>query len=337
MRSPETGWFPGPAAFALTAVVVVIAALPAGAQARAAKGNAPTARQCTTAHDNGGRLERAGRLRDAREMMTVCGQPTCKGINNGFLRRDCLLRFDRLSADIPSVVPLLVDEAGQPVVDARVSMDGHALASPAGVAVPMDPGVHELTFSRGGAVVGKQSVVVAQGEQNRRLQVTMDGAGGEAAPPTRADADRAAGKTDGSPDEPHGETETASDEREAPAPQRQARGARLTFGSVALGTIALGGAGGFALLTYWGRKDNAQLSQCAPHCPSTGVDRIQSLYRYADIAGAVGAVALVGAIWIYATSASPAEVPEAAHHQSALGVSLLPSPTGGGAMLFGSF
>jgi hypothetical protein len=111
----------------------------------------------------------------------------------------------------------------------------------------------------------------------------------------------------------------------------------LTVGSVALGTIALGGAGGFGLLTYWGRQDNAQLSQCAPHCPSAGIDRIQRLYRYADIAGAVGAAALVGAIWIYATSGSPASEAEAAHPRSALGVSLLPSPTGGAATLFGSF
>ncbi|HXI59874.1 MAG TPA: hypothetical protein VNO55_27590, partial [Polyangia bacterium] len=212
-----------------------------------------------------------------------------------------------------------------------------------------------------------------QGEQNRRLLVTMDGPGGakrvaggkgegggdgagkssaapaaptgpagpaalvasETAPRAREDAERAAGKTDGSPDELAGDS--ASGDRDAPVAQRPARGAHLTFGSVALGTIALGGAGGFGLLTYWGRKDNAQLSQCTPHCPSTGIDRIQTLYRYADIAGAVGAAALVGAIWIYATSGSPAAEAEAAHPQSALGISLLPASTGGVATLFGSF
>jgi hypothetical protein len=104
-----------------------------------------------------------------------------------------------------------------------------------------------------------------------------------------------------------------------------------------LATVAAAGGAGFGLLTYWGRKDNAQLSQCSPHCPQASVDHIAKLYREANIAGVVGGVALLGAIIVFATS-GPSEPEEATtRRHTALRLGIAPDSAGAVATVTGRF
>jgi hypothetical protein len=267
-----------------------------------------------------------------------------------------LFRHSRLETDIPSVIPLVKTAAGEPVIDVQVMMDGQVLAARAdGLAVSIDPGMHEFVFKQGKTVLATQSLVVAQGQHNRRIMVALPPKDGDEAPASAAaghDAEPSPGKAkdnlkddDDSDSAPvaarktkrEGTADDASAE-EAPATHpAPPPGLHLSFGSVALATIAAAGGAGFGVLTYWGRKDNAQLSQCTPHCPQASVDHIAKLYRTANIAGVVGGVALLGAILVFATSA-PSEPEEAtARRHTALRLGVTPDRAGAVAMLAGWF
>ncbi|HEY2903379.1 MAG TPA: hypothetical protein VGL59_22535 [Polyangia bacterium] len=359
-----------PYAVGLSRLIVAAALLgssTAFAEARAAKSKGTGAdrapavsprirQQCVEAYDNASKFEHGGRLRDAKAMMLVCAQPTCSGVRHGFLRRECLFRHSRLETDIPSVIPLVKTAAGEPVLDVQVTMDGQVLASRAdGLAMSIDPGMHEFVFKQGKVTLATQSLVVAQGQHNRRIVVTLPSeTGGDDAPANASagrDAELAAGKTKDKDDDSDGDNapvasrkskrEGASDgatEDEAPAKHpAPPPGLHLSFGSVALATVAAAGGAGFGLLTYWGRKDNAQLSQCSPHCPQASVDHIAKLYREANIAGVVGGVALLGAIIVFATS-GPSEPEEATtRRHTALRLGIAPDSAGAVATVAGRF
>ena len=59
-----------------------------------------------------------------------------------------------------------------------------------------------------------------------------------------------------------------------------------------LGGLGLASVGAGALLTLWGRQDNAALSACAPNCAASDLDHIKTLYLASDIAFGVGAAAV---------------------------------------------
>ena len=75
---------------------------------------------------------------------------------------------------MPSVVPLVVDDKGDPRVDVQVKMDGRVIASELnGRAIPVDPGTHEFSFSTPAGVFASKQVTFAKGERNRTLAVSM--------------------------------------------------------------------------------------------------------------------------------------------------------------------
>lgn len=329
--------------------------------------NPRTVRMCTDAYATGRRLEMTARLREAKEAMMTCAQPACSGVRHGFLRHDCLFRFSRIESDIPTVIPVVLNEAGEPMVDVQVSMDGTLLsARTEGLAFSIDPGLHEFVFKREGTVLARRSIVVLQGQQNRALTIDLRGdrarpaeaTGTEgpvtpiAARDTPADDQKTgAAKTKQAVDEsdddaPHPASKSRWSKRRAresdgdtlteEIPARPPEGRHLTFGSVSFGLIGLAGAGGFGLLTYWGRLDNTQLSKCAPNCPQASVDRVSKLYRAANISLGVGGGALLLATLIYANSAdSPRE--QERPRRTALRLDVAPSSAGAVASVSGRF
>src|SRR5438105_4198057 len=99
----------------------------------------PEDQACLTAFRAAEASEQAGRLRVAKERLFLCAQPLCARA----IRRQCALRFAQLDADIPSVVPVVQDEAGTPRADVQVAVDGEPLTSHLdGRALPVDPGTH---------------------------------------------------------------------------------------------------------------------------------------------------------------------------------------------------
>jgi hypothetical protein len=325
-----------------------------GAQGDRAGGaaNARASRACSEAYLAGRKLERSGHLRDAKEQMLSCAQPSCAGARHGFLRRECLFRFSRLEADIPSVIPVVTDQGGDPLVDVQVMIDGEFLTSHAdGLALTVDPGVHVFSAKVGGAVVDTQPVVILQGQQNRQIAIGASSAAkspATKAPTTVKVAAAAERPTEESPrakqaaapspaaDQPEDDADEDSERPARPIPHQ---GAHLTLGSGALFTIALAGGGGFGLLTYWGRKDNVRLTECTPHCPASSVDHIAKLYRAANISAVVGGVALVTGILVYATSGSgsSSEEESAARRGTAYRFGVTTTQAGALGWLSGSF
>src|SRR5579872_893019 len=162
-----------------TIVAFLVAAFAGSAATQAkAKKRAPSARtihMCVDAYDAGRQFESAARLREAKEMMLTCAQPSCQSVRHGFLRHDCLFRFSRIEASIPSVIPMVVDAKGEAIADVQVTMDGALLRARAnGVAFPIDPGNHEFVFKKERTVLARRSFVVIQGQQNRPLMVTLE-------------------------------------------------------------------------------------------------------------------------------------------------------------------
>lgn len=341
---------------ALTAVVS--AALWLGAAPAQARPHARGDSACTTAHRSARDFERAGHLRQARDLYLTCARPTC----GAFVQRDCATRYTELGADIPSVVPLVTDESGSPQVDVRVTVDGELLTSRLdGHALSVDPGLHEFSFSAGDGASETQKLMIAQGQRNRAIQVSLRAGAGRAAglTPAVSTASRpvsaapspapveAPAKSSAAP--PAAETRLAlndaaaaaatDDEEAGGATPRLARaadvpGRRMTTAAYALGGVALAGLAGYGVFTYWGRKDNDMLGQCAPACEPSSVQHVRRMYLGADVSLGVGVAALVAASYVYLRSAPDVE---RAGTRTALRLGVSPAPSGATAALSGAF
>jgi hypothetical protein len=127
-------------------------------------------RACTAAYESAQERERSGHLIEAKESFLTCAKETC----GTFLEQECTARYARLNADIPSVVPMVTDDAGAPRVDVAVTMDGEPLISRLdGRAVPVNPGMHEFVFSAGGKVFSRQKLLIGQGQRNRAISTSL--------------------------------------------------------------------------------------------------------------------------------------------------------------------
>jgi hypothetical protein len=107
------------------------------------------------------------------------------------------------------------------------------------------------------------------------------------------------------------------------------------LGPYLLGGVGAAGIAGYALLTYWGRKDNDKLAECSPGCMPASVDHIKKLYMFANVSLGVGAAALVGAgTWLYLKSRSSQEV---AARPASVALDVQPLPRGALATVRGAF
>jgi hypothetical protein len=128
------------------------------------------ARACQMAYQTGQEREQSGRLVEASELFAQCAEESC----GTTLWQDCIVRGTRLSSAVPSVVPLVVDEKGDPRVDVQVKMDGRVITSELnGRAIPVDPGTHEFSFSTPAGVFASKKVTFAKGERNRTVAVSL--------------------------------------------------------------------------------------------------------------------------------------------------------------------
>jgi hypothetical protein len=259
----------------------------------------------TKAYKHAVESQKSGHLRDAVEAYRECQESTC-----GSLAATCATKSTQLCASMPSVVPLVTDEQGAPKVDVEVKMDQATLTSHLdGKGIPVDPGVHEFTFSdQGGKVFATQKVMIVEGQRNRAIAVNLRGdrvadtsaASSEVTAPASEPTEKPASA-------PKAATEAVASEKTSdksdPGSDAEVRRKRLgpspwawTAGGVAVASIAAG-----AVLTYWGNRDNDKLSQCRPTCPSTSVTHIKTLYVASDVTYGVGAVAAGLAVWLFAT------------------------------------
>jgi hypothetical protein len=171
------------------ASAAAIAILMIVAPARAQKSEpSRAAADCRSAYQAAGERMRSGHLREASRFLQTCAKMQCEAV----LRRHCLATYLQLdSADIPTVIPVVKDDAGAEHRDVQVMMDQEVLTTQIdGSALPVDPGLHEFSFSAGGKVFATQRVIVAQGQRNRTIAASMPklaaGSSQTAAPPVPA-------------------------------------------------------------------------------------------------------------------------------------------------------
>ena len=325
--------------------------------------------RCVAAYRESRENERTSHLRAARDLLIECAKPSCSRV----LRQQCINRYIRLDADMPSVVPVVTDRSGAPRVDVEVKVDGAPLASRLdGRAIAVDPGVHEFSFHAGGELLASQKVMIIEGQRNRPIAVsvqakrsltatkapgtsdskmrTEQALAPAAASPVTDLGESAPGagtaQTSGAPAAtgPVAEEapDAANDSEEAPSDLHESKVLSKPHRSVlpyVLASVGVAGIGGFGLLTYWGRQDNAALDRCTPNCQQSSVDHIHNLYLAADISLGVGIAALGTAAVLWATSSrgNPNAEPASSQKTAAYRLDFRPTNSGAFAALSGAF
>jgi hypothetical protein len=295
-------------------------------------------RACKEAYKGAQEREQANHLREARELLLTCSKATC----SAFLKQECSAKYTQLNADIPTVVPIVTDDAGALRVDVQVKMDGEMLTSQLdGHALAVDPGLHEFSFSTGGSIFATQKILIVQGQRNRTISVSTQpskktlAASVLPAPPveTVAEPSRAASEKPAprrlvtSKSTPH------EAEPETTAPPRDMERAGVSALTYVLGGVGVAAVGTGALLLVWGNKDNDGLAQCSPSCQPASVDRVRTLYTAADISFGVGVASLGVATYLFATR--PLQEKPATH--AAYHFDVQPTPSGAFATVSGQF
>jgi hypothetical protein len=136
-------------------------------QARAA---GPSLEQCVAANESAQDAQRAGKLRDARALLSTCIAAECPAV----LRQDCTLRLDGVSRTMPTVVFVVTDAAGNDLADVRVRADDAVLTERlGGTAIEIDPGQHVLAFDAPGFARVERSILLRVNEKERVVKVVM--------------------------------------------------------------------------------------------------------------------------------------------------------------------
>jgi len=312
---------------------------------------------CKAAYKGARQLEQSAKLRQARDMLLTCAKATCGAL----LKQQCTNLYLQLDQDIPSVVPLVTDDSGAPRVNVQVTMDGEVLTSRLdGRSLPVDPGLHEFSFSSDTGIFATQSIMIVQGQRNRPLSVALHGGekrGSKRAalgPASAGGIDAKASLDKPAVDKPNLEKPAAEailPEKSVPdktAPEKAAVEMDSSDSSApnvhpksgpgplpyVLSAAGLAGIGGFALLSTWGSKDNSALSACAPDCSPDSVAHIKRLYLAADVSLGVGIAALGTGLYMLLASPGSKEAPptQAKYH-----FDVKPAPSGGFATVSGSF
>jgi hypothetical protein len=132
--------------------------------------------ECIGASERSLALQKQGRLLDARHELTGCANSTCPEV----VQNSCRTREAEIGAAIPTVVFDVKDGAGQPIVGVQVSVDGGPATPGTGTAVAMDPGAHTVRVDVPGQSPVLKSVVVLEGEKEKRVSILVGSAAPEA-------------------------------------------------------------------------------------------------------------------------------------------------------------
>lgn len=136
----------------------------------------PTTAECLAANESSIKLRSDHKLVQARAQLLVCAASSCPEQ----VRAVCTAHVAQVTAAIPTVVFQASSPAGTELTDVKVTMDGALLASGLqGTALTIDPGQHEFTFETPGQPAVTKTLVIHEGEKDRREKVVI----GTEAPP----------------------------------------------------------------------------------------------------------------------------------------------------------
>jgi len=228
---------------------------------------APTT-DCIQQNVEGQQLQKAGKLVAAASRFAACGADACP-IE---VRSDCASLLARVQAATPSIVVDGCNDGGDDTSAIAVTVDGRAVKpSLDGLAIPLDPGPHDLVFDLG--VAKREShVVLAEGDKERKVTADFT-----------------------APTAPHRCHEPARVVVHPPTHRPIPASAWVS------GVTSLVGFGVFGYFGVSGLVDQGQLNQCKPTCSPGAYNDMAVRYYAADIAVGVAGVAAVLALGFYLT------------------------------------
>jgi hypothetical protein len=209
---------------------------------------------CIADHKRVQTAREAGHYLDSLEAAARCAQPSCPGL----IRQDCAAWYVDVKERTPSLVLDVRDERGRDLTDAKVTLGGRVLDLH-GRAISLDPGTHELHVEAPRHAPRVERIVLRQGEQNRRVAITLQPA-------------------------------LVASEFTPKIARR-----RISPAVITLGAIGLAGLSTFAALAITGKVRRNELDTCKPDCAREDVDNVNGLYLGANIAAAIGGSAAIAA------------------------------------------
>jgi len=226
---------------------------------------------CVAAHSHGQAERNAGRLQSAKTDFISCSTAECPGA----IQSECASFLAEVEGIMASVVFAAIDADGHDAVDVKVTVDGQAaLDKLTGLATTLDPGSHDIVYTWPDGVEQRQTVVVAQGEKNRRVELRRQPTKVEAAPGP------------------------------APAPMRAQQTPVAAYVLAGVGVAALGS---FAAFAITGKSAESAMDGCKPACSQAQADKMRLRYLLADISLGVGVVALgAGGYLFFSANREPA-------------------------------
>jgi len=218
--------------------------------------------QCVDAYKQAQMLRKSGDYVTAREQLLICSKESCPAI----VKQDCVPWLGEITRGIGSIVVEATDASGKALSTAKVSVDGKVVATTLdGRAIDVSPGTHTIRIEAEGAPAVERSVALKEGEKNHAIKVELDVVVAK----------------------PASGTEPAPTSRPVPA------------GAIVLGIVGVVGIGAFATLGLLGNAKKSEMDACKPNCNPADVDTVRTQYIAADVALAVGGVALVSAVvWV---------------------------------------
>jgi hypothetical protein len=229
--------------------------------------------RCVAASERGQSSRRRGALSDARDAFIQCSANKCPAV----VRAACVEWLDQVDAVIPSVVVAVTAPDGTDLASARVLIDGRRI--PHGKSEALDPGSHTIDVEADGYESASQPFLAREGERNRSIRISL--------------AKRKVAVFEAPA--PRSRPESRSDTSVGASP--------VTWITGGLAVVALGS---FAYFGLSGRARASELrDQCAPSCPLSERDAVQTKYVIADVS-LLAAVVLGGvSVWTLLSRPTP--------------------------------
>lgn len=220
---------------------------------------------CINAYEQAQTLRKDGKLVSAKAQAAICARSDCPAL----LAKDCSRWLTELEASTPTVVFDARTPAGAERTDVRVKIDGVVVAPHLdGKAVAIDPGTKKIVFEADDAAPVETTIVIKEGEKNRKVAVTI----GTAAPAAPV------------------------------ATSRPIPAGVWIFGGLSVAALT-----GSAIFGISGLSKKGDLDDCKPRCAAEDVDSMSQSFTFADVFLGVGLMGAAATAWLYFTRPSVEE------------------------------
>lgn len=231
----------------LATIFVVLDAPPAFA-----KGTADDDARCAASYESAQVLRRGEHLEAAHAQLLVC-ESTCPAA----LAKDCSHWLRSVDALVPTIRPIVRDEANHALSGVRITVDGATPPPRDDGAIAVEPGTHVFQFEKDGFVPLEARAEAHAGDRNHPLDVVLVAE----------------------------KTVVAAPPKPVPASSATASYIIGGFGIAALATAGV--------LAIAGDIDRSHLrASCAPTCDSAQVNTVNALWWTAGGLAAAGVIAV---------------------------------------------